>query len=80
MLSNSTRESAILVCSTDYGIRIPKRGMTNEDAQSLILQQHLIVLAERGTKYDTGYVPKTMDPLLSLQTLAANIKHVYSVR
>jgi hypothetical protein len=54
--------------------------MTNEDALSLILQQHLIVLAERGTKYDTGYALKTMDPLLSLRTLAANIKHVYSVR
>jgi len=54
--------------------------MTNEDALSLILQQHLIVLAERGTKYDTGYTLKTMDPLLSLRTLAANIKHVYSVR
>ena len=59
MLSNSTRESAILVCSTDHGIRIPKRGrMTNEDALSWFLQWHLIVLAERGTKYDNGYALK----------------------
>ena len=74
MLSN---DSAIWFCSTDRGIRILKGegSMASGDVLSLI--PHSIVFAERSTEDDVDDILKTMDPPLSLQTLAANIKHVY---
>jgi hypothetical protein len=43
-----------------------------------LLQQYLVVLAERGTEYDTRHALETMNPLLPLRTLTPNVKHVYS--
>jgi hypothetical protein len=76
MLSNN---SAIWFCSTDHGIRIlkGKGSMAGGDVLSLI--PHLIEFAERSTEHDGDNILKTMDALLWLQTLAANIKNVYSI-
>jgi len=76
MLSNN---SAIWFRSTNRGIRILKGegSMAGGDVLSLI--PHSIEFAERSTEDDADDIFKTMDPLLSLHILAANIKHVYSI-
>jgi len=42
-----------------------------------LLLQHLVILTKCGTEDDAGDTFKTMDPLLALGALAADVEHVY---
>ena len=72
--SNKTRLSIIRFCI--HNQKVP-RTLAVRICMYLIafLQKNLIIFAQRYTEDDRGYVLEAMDPLLSLASLAANIKH-----
>ena len=43
-----------------------------------LLEQHLIIFAQRRAKDDACDTLKTVDPLLSFRTLASHVEHVNS--
>jgi len=45
-----------------------------------LLQQHLVVLAERRAEDDRGNALEAVYPLLALGALPSNIEHVYSIK
>ena len=46
----------------------------------LLLEEHLVVLGERGAKDDTRDALKRVNPLFALGALAADVEHVYSAK